>query len=207
MAGDRALIDFTAGAAIIAAYPFDFESPSRRFLVVPIGEPGDEALRKWIEELSSVKKLQVERGSHMAESKRILSSPLATVEFATTQLRLIGAANAAGFAAAGAAFQAATLSSVQQSLKVLMFLFLLGVIAFAVASVTMAFATFAADGMEGSGEEDQNLPRDQRVYKKTTQQYGNAYLLWIIPTCLLGGISLLLFFWGLISTAITLVKI
>lgn len=29
----------SAGAAIIAAYPFDFEGPSRRFLVVPIGEP------------------------------------------------------------------------------------------------------------------------------------------------------------------------
>jgi predicted secreted protein len=26
------------GAAIVSAYPFDFEGPSRRFLVVPMGE-------------------------------------------------------------------------------------------------------------------------------------------------------------------------
>ena len=28
-----------SGAAIVSAYPFDFEGPSRRFVVVPIGEP------------------------------------------------------------------------------------------------------------------------------------------------------------------------
>jgi predicted secreted protein len=29
----------SSGAAIVSAYPFDFEGPSRRFVVVPIGEP------------------------------------------------------------------------------------------------------------------------------------------------------------------------
>jgi predicted secreted protein len=31
----------SAGAAIVSAYPFDFEGPSRRFVVVPLGEPSE----------------------------------------------------------------------------------------------------------------------------------------------------------------------
>src|SRR5262245_13914624 len=128
----------------------------------------------------------------MAESKRILSSPLATVEFTTTQLRLIGAANAAGFAASGAAFQASTLSSLQPWSKALMILFLIGLIAFAISYILIVFATFAADSLEGSGEEG-HLPLEQRVYKKTTEQYAKEYLWWIVPACILGGLSMFFF--------------
>lgn len=143
----------------------------------------------------------------MDESRRILSSPLATVEFATTQLRLIGAANAAAFAASGAAFQAATLGSMQPSLKFLMVVFLLGVMAFVAASIFMVFATFAADGIEGAAEEDQNLPQEQKVYKKTVVQYGRAYLCWIVPACICGGFSLLFLIYGLFEAARMLLEI
>jgi hypothetical protein len=132
----------------------------------------------------------------MAESKRILSSPLATVEFSTTQLRLIGAFNAAGFAAAGSAFQSATLSAMQPSLKVMMTTFIMGIIAFVASSILMVFATFAADGMEGVMEEA-SVPEDRRVYRRTGKSYTIEYYCWLIPACICGGLSLLFLMIGL----------
>jgi hypothetical protein len=33
--------DLSNGVAIVSSYPFDFEGSARRFVVVPLGQPGD----------------------------------------------------------------------------------------------------------------------------------------------------------------------